>query len=143
MSAEPLPPAREPLASTAEDEELAHVLDHYLAELEAGRPTDPATLFAQHPTIADRLRSCLSSLQVVEQALSDLPSATAQPLPPPQLSDFRILREIGRGGMGIVYEAEQLSLNRRVALKVLPFAAALDPRHLQRFRHEAQAAAHL
>ena len=57
------------------------------------------------------------------------------------LGDFRILREIGRGGMGVVYEAEQLSLGRRVALKVLPFAAALDARQLQRFQLEAQAAA--
>ena len=59
------------------------------------------------------------------------------------LGDFRILREIGRGGMGVVYEAEQVSLGRRVALKVLPFAAVLDPRHLQRFKNEAQAAAAL
>src|SRR5262249_24590329 len=53
----------------------------------------------------------------------------------------RILREVGRGGMGVVYEAEQLSLRRRVALKVLAFAAVLDPRHLQRFQNEARAAA--
>jgi tetratricopeptide (TPR) repeat protein len=59
------------------------------------------------------------------------------------LGDFRMVREIGRGGMGIVYEAVQLSLNRRVALKVLPFAATLDPRRLQRFKNEAQAAAYL
>src|SRR5437879_12123945 len=45
--------------------------------------------------------------------------------------------------MGIVYEAHQISLNRRVALKVLPFAAALDPKQLQRFKNEAQAAAQL
>ena len=57
------------------------------------------------------------------------------------LGDFRIIREVGRGGMGVVYEAEQLSLGRRVALKVLPFAATMDPRHLQRFQNEAQAAA--
>src|SRR5206468_5523815 len=59
------------------------------------------------------------------------------------LGDFRIIREAGRGGMGVVYEAEQVSLGRRVALKVLPFAAALDPRQLARFRVEAQAAAQL
>src|SRR5207237_588033 len=55
--------------------------------------------------------------------------------------DFRLIREVGRGGMGVVYEAEQISLNRSVALKVLPFAATMDPRQMQRFRNEAQAAA--
>ena len=64
-------------------------------------------------------------------------------LPANPLGDFRIVRELGRGGMGIVYEAVQLSLGRRVALKVLPFAATLDAKHLQRFRNEAQAAAQL
>jgi serine/threonine protein kinase len=59
------------------------------------------------------------------------------------LGDFRAVREVGRGGMGVVYEAEQISLRRRVALKVLPLTAALDPRQLQRFQNEAQAAAHL
>src|SRR5262249_47457885 len=60
-----------------------------------------------------------------------------------QIGEFRLLREIGRGGMGVVYEAHQASLNRRVALKVLPFVAALDPKQLQRFQNEAQAAAPL
>src|SRR5262249_29528810 len=69
--------------------------------------------------------------------------ANDQPQPLGQLGDFQLLREIGRGGMGIVYEAVQISLNRPVALKMLPFAAALAPKHLQRFKHEAQAAAHL
>ncbi len=60
-----------------------------------------------------------------------------------RIGDFRVLDEIGRGGMGIVYEAWQLSLDRRVALKVLPFASLLDGKQIARFRNEAQAAARL
>ena len=60
---------------------------------------------------------------------------------PTMLGEFQIIREIGRGGMGVVYEAEQLSLGRHVALKVLPATASQDPRQRQRFQIEAQAAA--
>jgi serine/threonine protein kinase len=89
-----------------------------------------------------------------EERLHPLHSSAVTPHSPPRtpdaekaeigrLGDFRLLREVGRGGMGVVYEAEQISLRRRVALKVLPFAAAIDPRQLQRFKNEALAAAHL
>jgi serine/threonine protein kinase len=62
---------------------------------------------------------------------------------PERLGDFRLVREIGRGGMGVVYEAEQVSLGRRVALKVLPRHALLDPDAVERFRRESRAAARL
>src|SRR5262249_4031008 len=60
-----------------------------------------------------------------------------------RVGGFGLIGEVGRGGMGVVYEAEQISLGRRVALKVLPFAATMDPRQLQRFHNEARAAASL
>ena len=64
-------------------------------------------------------------------------------MPLQQLGDYQILREIGRGGMGVVYEAQQLSLGRHVAIKVLPSHARLEPRHLGRFEREARSAAKL
>jgi tetratricopeptide (TPR) repeat protein len=60
-----------------------------------------------------------------------------------RLGDFEILRELGRGGMGVVYEARQVSLNRRVALKVLSGTLGLTPQAEQRFQREAEAAGRL
>jgi WD40 repeat protein/serine/threonine protein kinase len=146
MTAQPdIMPSRRP-ASESGDAELTRVLEAYLAEIEAGRAVDPEQVLADHPAIADRLRACLASLHLVERAAEAFPPSGECPTPgttEKQLGDYRILREIGRGGMGIVYEAEQISLGRRVALKVLPFAATMDPRHLRRFQNEARAAASL
>jgi len=110
-------------------------------------------LLGEYPEIADELAACLDALgfvhQVVPQLRDQAKDATGErpKLPDVQpvgsLGDFQILREIGRGGMGVVYEAEQISLGRRVALKVLPFAAMLDERQLKRFQNEARAAASL
>jgi serine/threonine protein kinase len=127
-----------------QDDELARVLDGYLRAVETGDAPSPERLIAEHPAIADRLRTCLASLRLVGQmgnaavgvAALDQSAGEAE-----QLGDYRVIRQIGRGGMGVVYEAEQVSLGRRVALKVLPFASALDSRQLQRFKIEAHAAA--
>src|SRR3954463_5986727 len=70
------------------------------------------------------------------------PPASAQPLAR-RLGDFEIFRELGRGGMGVVYEARQVSLNRRVALKVLAGSVVLSPRAVVRFKREAEPAARL
>ena len=126
------------------------VAEEVHACLRDGRQPDVEALAARHPDQADHIRELVSALVVLEQLDSKRldgrdPAAgsvtDANPLG--RLGDYRILREVGRGGMGVVYEAEQVSLERRVALKVLPFAAVLDSKQLRRFKNEAQAAAHL
>jgi serine/threonine protein kinase/WD40 repeat protein len=135
--------------SGGEDPRLAEAVEEYRAALRAGRRPSRPELLARYPDLAGALAECLDALEFVQAAAQDLsrsapaaaPDRTPALRPGEPLGDFRILREVGRGGMGIVYEAEQVSLRRRVALKVLPFASVLDPRRLQRFRNEAQAAA--
>jgi serine/threonine protein kinase len=123
---------------------LAEVADEFRTRLARGEDPDPAEYAARHPAAAAAVRGALAALRLA--APSGPPHRDAAPVGPDgrgELGDFRIVREVGRGGMGIVYEAEQVSLGRRVALKVLPFAATMDPRHLQRFKNEARAAASL
>jgi len=128
-------------APAGDDEEVVRVLDQCLCDLERGIPLDTERLLADHPAIAHRLRACLSGLSLLDEATS--PKAPWAASAPPEIADHTIVREIGRGGMGIVYEAMQRSQDRRVALKVLPFAAALDPRQRTRFQNEAHAASRL
>jgi serine/threonine protein kinase/Flp pilus assembly protein TadD len=121
---------------------VARVADEFLERQKNGEKPDIEEYAARHPEAADLLRKVLASLELIAQSQfsgSGLSATTAEPAG--TLGDFRIVREVGRGGMGVVYEAEQISLRRRVALKVLPFAATMDARHLQRFHNEAQAAA--
>ncbi len=139
------------------DQRLASIVDELIGRLQAGDQVDLQAFAASHPDCADQLQEIIPALEF----LTDLPKIGLRRRPQAtdtageertqtaagpvggMLGDFRIVREIGRGGMGVVYEAEQISLKRRVALKVLPFAAVLDQRQLQRFKNEAQAAAAL
>src|SRR5262249_19607633 len=106
---------------------------------------------ARHPELADEIRAFFPALALVEELKPGSDDATGSfagatrgaGAPAEGLGDFRILREIGRGGMGVVYEAEQESLGRRVALKVLGTPNLLDPQKLRRFHREARAAANL
>ena len=137
--------------ASAADAVLSDLFEEIAAKMAAGEPVDLAAYAAKYPDHAEQLRRLLPAVQVLADLgvsaargeLASTPRIHSADLERGVLGDFQILREIGRGGMGIVYEAEQISLGRRVALKVLPFAAALDAKHLQRFKNEAQAAAHL
>jgi len=140
---------RERSPSSEGDPRLTLALDEYLAALRSGPRPNRAAFLGRHPEIAEALDACLDALEFIQSAAFEEPRDG--PDPPHEwstpaatlLGDFRIIRELGRGGMGIVYEAEQVSLTRRVALKVLPFGSSIDPRRLRRFQIEAQAAAHL
>jgi serine/threonine protein kinase/WD40 repeat protein len=103
----------------------------------------------RYPDLADQIRDLFPFLVVMEELGSvEGPAPSSGTAPslgkvPEQLGDFRLLREVGRGGMGVVYEAVQESLGRHVALKVLPAHGLMPPTHLERFRREARAAARL
>jgi hypothetical protein len=187
--------------SDAAEESLAELVEELTRRLEAGEAIDIERVRREHPELAGELEALVPALAAVEgfgrgvesgdagRALGgsgvlgpidvDDPAAGGSDRRR-TLGDYRILREVGRGGMAeprprrerrrgrrrpappkvvgaeararrlarsadrrVVYEAEQLSLGRRVALKALPFAAVLDPRQIQRFRNEAHAAAQL
>ena len=128
---------------------LTDVLDKYLAALERGVPPQPEALFQEHPDLAETLREYLGQLDALHDVAAGFGGAaqrSALEAVPPEtderrLGDFVLIREVGRGGMGVVYEARQISLGRRVALKVLPFAAVLNSKQITRFKNEAHAAA--
>src|SRR5271170_4920266 len=134
--------------SVDDDPVLAQWIETAKACLESGKPVDFNFYLREDPARAERLRRLLPTIGMMAdlgRSTGPHPSrpfgaASASILDPGTLGDYRIGPELGRGGMGVVYEAEQISLRRRVALKILPFAAALDPKQLQRFKNESMAA---
>jgi eukaryotic-like serine/threonine-protein kinase len=130
---------------------LGPVAESFLARLRAGERPSPEEYARRHPELADRIRSLFPTLVEVERLaaagddLSGPPEADPPgPGPAPrQVGDYRILREVGSGGMGVVYEAVQESLGRHVALKLMAPRGGLRPTQLERFRLEARSAARL
>jgi tRNA A-37 threonylcarbamoyl transferase component Bud32/outer membrane protein assembly factor BamB len=131
------PADREILPSLESAAELASILDGYMADLQAGRTPDRRHLCEAHPELAAQLEACLAGIEFIHRATDP---ATEEPK---TLGEFRIIRELGRGGMGVVYEAEQTTLHRHVALKVLRFGAVADEDAMNRFRREAETVARL
>jgi WD40 repeat protein/serine/threonine protein kinase len=129
---------------------FGQIADEFVEAYRQGKRPSVEEFAGRYPEHAGAIREMLPALLLMERAKSDDdssghgPSARAWAAPIlQQLGDYRILREVGRGGMGVVYEAQQLSLGRHVAIKVLPAHALLDPRHLGRFQREARSAARL
>src|SRR5215469_11598074 len=135
--------ARNPVELLAED---------FLDRKRRGERPTLGEYLERHPELADEIRDLFPALLMMEDlgessgaATGSLASADGAAVGTrlDRLGDYRILREIGRGGMGVVYEAEQESLGRRVALKVLSAGSLLDPKQVRRFEREAKAAARL
>ncbi len=131
-----------------EREPLEVLAAEYMERLRQGEQPSVEDYATRHPALAEEIRELFPTIAVTErlkarQARSSGGRATLGPARLERLGDFRIIREIGRGGMGVVFEAEQESLGRRVAVKVLPRQVLLDEKHLKRFEREARIAANL
>jgi len=136
--------------STHVRQQIDELAESFVGRFRNGERPTVEEYAVKYPEIADELRELLPALVLLEQQArleiiealdGNGPSPSASL--PREIGDFSIVREIGRGGMGMVYEAIQQSLSRRVALKILPVAATLDQRALQRFRNETMAVAQL
>lgn len=135
------------LAPTANQDPVELIASEFLDRVHRGENPSVEEYVAKYPALADEIRDLFPAMLAMEQLKADKsamnPRGVSGGLTLSRLGDFRIIREIGRGGMGIVYEAEQLSLKRRVAVKVLPKQALLNPKHAARFQREARTAANL
>ncbi len=139
---------------SADRDPLDLLADDFVARYRQGERPAVAEYVTAYPELAEQIEELFPALLMMEQIKpaegnlgpnlkgGQLRERTS-PFPIERLGDFRILRVLGRGGMGVVYEAIQESLGRHVALKVLPPLGRLDATQLARFRREARAAAGL
>src|SRR3954469_8474620 len=125
------------------DERLGEAIEAYLAEAEEGSPPDPEAFAARYPDLSEDLQAALEGLALVRGLVGDGTGPAGRLEPGRRIAGYRIVRELGRGGMGTVYEAVHVGLDRPVALKVLGTHAAPDSSARRRFLNEAKTAAGL
>jgi serine/threonine protein kinase/WD40 repeat protein len=129
--------------SASENGPVEAALAEYFDRLDRGEEVDLPALVLAHPGCEDGLRRFLKHEHKLHEAVSAVSPAPPKSMVGRRLGDFELLRIVGRGGMGVVYEAEQLSLGRKVAVKLLPSGLCADPRHRTRFQNEARILAQL
>ena len=136
--------------SPGERDPVELLADEFVSRCRRGESPSVAEYAAKYPQYAGQIEELFPAVAVMEQLRTAEKAKREAALrgarfaaPPEHIGDFDIVQEIGRGGMGIVYEAEQRSLARRVAVKVLPKHVLLLDKHLKRFQCEAQTAAKL
>ena len=134
-----MPPSSDDLAV------LDRLAEDFVGKLRHGQRPPIQPYADQYPRLATEINRLFPTLVTIEQIGSSvsLPIGSGTSDLPAQIGEYRILRKLGEGGMGVVYEAIQESLGRHVAIKVLPTHARLSKRFRERFRREARAAARL
>ncbi len=125
--------------------EFERLVDEFLTRARAGEAPEAEEYAARYPNLAAEIRQVFPTLRMLEEfgSVTDARRVGVELTAPRQLGEYLVLREVGRGGMGVVYEAVQQSLGRHVALKVLSPGLHRGAAEFERFRREAQAAARL